>query len=261
MNFRAKKLLQMCKEQGIKNVVSFLIKDLYYRILHRLAFPFWRSRVAQPNPKEFGVFLASLVKTNTASVLEIGSRDNSDVTVRGSFKPPIEYVGMDILAGPNVDVIGDAHELSSLFPKERFNGVFCISVFEHLLMPWKVVLEINTVLKTGGLVYVVTHPTWPPHELPWDFWRYQPNGFWALFNSSTGFELISCSTFEPSRLIPAGTGFHLGGTVKTECAMGVVALAKKIGPYDPRLAWPVKTADITSTSYPSKEINRVDARR
>jgi SAM-dependent methyltransferase len=257
MNFRAKKVLKIIQEQGPRRGASFLLRDIYYRIVHRMAFPTWRQKTAGVAPKEFDDFLLGVTGPGS-SVLEIGSRGVSDTTARGFFNSTTRYVGMDIMAGPNVDIVGDAHELSHLFPKESFDGVFSRSVFEHLLMPWKVVLEINAVLKPGGLVYVLTHPTWPAHELPWDFWRFQPNSFWALFNRATGFELVSCTTFEPARLIPASTAIHLGGTVKTECPMGVVALARKIGPCDERLAWPVRVSEITSTMYPSREVECSD---
>jgi SAM-dependent methyltransferase len=251
MNFRAQKLLKTIRERGLMHGGSFLLRDIYYRIVHRLAFPSWRRNVSRPAPKEFDDFLAG-ISCSGSKVLEIGSRAVSDTTNRARLNVSTNYVGLDIMAGPNVDVVGDAHELSTLFAPEQFDGVFSLSVFEHLLMPWKVVLEINTVLKPGGMVYILTHPTWPSHELPWDFWRYQPNSFWALFNRATGFELLSCTTFEPARLIPAATASHFGGTVKTECHMGIVALAKKIAPYDKRLSWPVKISEITATGYPSK---------
>jgi hypothetical protein len=34
----------------------------------------------------------------------------------------------------------------------------------------KVALEMNRIMKTGGLVMLATHQTWPLHEVPWDFW-------------------------------------------------------------------------------------------
>ena len=43
-------------------------------------------------------------------------------------------------------------------------------------------LELNKVLRVGGVIQVVTHPAWPPHELPWDFWRFPKGAFTALFN-------------------------------------------------------------------------------
>ncbi len=62
-----------------------------------------------------------------------------------------DYVGMDIREGANVDRVGDAHELSSVFPDQKFDGVMSFSVVEHLLMPWKVVIELNHVLNTGAV--------------------------------------------------------------------------------------------------------------
>jgi hypothetical protein len=47
------------------------------------------------------------------TMLEIGSRARSGVIRRGVAPPGWEYVGLDIVPGPNVDVVGDAHELSA----------------------------------------------------------------------------------------------------------------------------------------------------
>jgi hypothetical protein len=57
-------------------------------------------------------------------------------------------------------------------------------------------------------------------------------------------------TGTPARLLPASRARYLSGTGKTVCPMGVVALARKIGDRDPRLAWPVRVGDITPTSQP-----------
>jgi SAM-dependent methyltransferase len=56
------------------------------------------------------------------------------------------------LDGEGVDPVGDVHKLSQSFPLGHFDFVFSVSVFEHLLFPWKAVLEINKVLKTGGYI-------------------------------------------------------------------------------------------------------------
>ena len=69
-------------------------------------------------------------------------------------------------AGTNVDVVADAHELSSSFPRGNFHAVFALSVFEHLAMPWKVVLEPNAILAHGALVFVQTPQTYPLHNEP-----------------------------------------------------------------------------------------------
>ncbi len=81
----------------------------------------------------------------------------------------MKYQGFDIVAGENVDVVGDAHQLSKHFSSKTFDFCFSVSVFEHLMWPWKVVLELNDVMKVGGMVFAQSHPTWPKHEIPWDF--------------------------------------------------------------------------------------------
>jgi hypothetical protein len=53
----------------------------------------------------------------------------------------------DIKVGENVDIVGDAHRLTSLFKAGQFDFAYSISVFEHLLWPWKVALELNTDFK------------------------------------------------------------------------------------------------------------------
>ncbi len=251
MSFRLRKLRKITSEQGLGAAIAFVVQDLYFRALHLLAFPLHREKVPSSQRDLLGELVAEVSGRPATAVLEIGSRAVSDTTVRALFPATVRYVGFDLLPGPNVDVTGDAHELSSHFPPESFDAVFSRSVFEHLLMPWKAILEINHVLKVGGLCLVATHPTWPPHELPWDFWRYQENAFWALFNPATGFELIATATSTPARLFPASRKLYLSGTVKTICPMGVVALARKTGPHDPRLAWPITVRQITPTSYPT----------
>jgi len=250
MGFRLRKLRKITREQGLGPATAFLVRDVYYRALQLLAFPLHRGKAASDQRDLLRELIAEVSCRTTSSVLEIGSRAVSDTTARGLFPSTVRYTGFDLLDGPNVDITGDTHELSRHFPPESFDAVFSRSVFEHLLMPWKAVLEINKVLKVGGLCLVATHPAWPPHELPWDFWRYQENAFWALFNKATGFELIATTTSTPARLFPASRELYLSGTIKTICPMGVVALARKTGPHDPRLSWPVTVEQITPTSYP-----------
>ncbi len=182
MNHRLQKLVSIYRGKGIGAATSFLVEDVYFRLLASLTFPGRRSveietAGAGRNPfKEFVDEMNGRVAKG-ARVLEVGSRAVSGVTVRSDFVPGVEYVGMDVHAGPNVDITGDAHVLGEMFAPESFDGVFSRSVFEHLLMPWVVVLETNKILKVDGLTMIFTHPTWPPHELPWDFWSFRKTHF------------------------------------------------------------------------------------
>jgi hypothetical protein len=66
-------------------------------------------------------FLVKFANKEGMRVLEIGSREvtgHSDARNRFS---KAEYVGFDYYPGNNVDVVGDAHKLSSHFPGQQFD--------------------------------------------------------------------------------------------------------------------------------------------
>lgn len=180
-------------------------------------------------------------------VLDVGGRDRSEVGDRKEF-PGARVTVIDVLAGPRVDIVGDAHEMGSLFPADHFDFVHSRSVFEHLLMPWKVALEINKVLKPGGLVFISTHQTIGLHDQPWDFLRFSKDSWPAFFNPATGFEILSSYEELPQFIVPwlwtEGKRFA-EGSVGFE-ASGV--FARKTG--RSQLEWPVRTADVIDTAYP-----------
>src|SRR6266446_5988753 len=163
------------------------------RAVDNLYAPFLRSAEEDPYHEVFRKFVHTYVKAPGPRILELGSREVSGNSRRGLFSGATEYIGVDIIQGPGVDLVADAHRLSEVVPSNHFDVVYSISVFEHLVFPWRVVMEINTVLKIGGLCYVSTHPAWPPHELPWDFWRFPKEGLKALFNRDLGFEVCECA--------------------------------------------------------------------
>jgi predicted SAM-dependent methyltransferase len=181
-------------------------------------------------------------------VLEIGSRARSGNTNRQLVHSDVEYVGIDIKDGPNVDVVGDAHHLSR-HVKGQFDAIFSISVFEHLLMPWMVALEMNKVLKTGGIAYIQSHPCFPLHEEPWDFWRFSQESWAGLFNAHTGFEIIEkghtmrCKIAHEwsavSHLEPAfdDSGSH----ILTAC------LVRKTGPA--KVKWEAEAGEVYNLAY------------
>ena len=53
-----------------------------------------------------------------AKILEIGSYDVNG-NIREMFKGAAEYVGVDLVSGPNVDVIGYGHEFAA--PQATFD--------------------------------------------------------------------------------------------------------------------------------------------
>jgi hypothetical protein len=229
------------------------------RAVMELGAAFVRFGAPSPSPREqdpyhaiFAQFVEQLSHREGSRILELGSRDVSGSgTKRSSFVNAAQYVGFDAYPGPGVDIVGDIHQLSRHFPRPEFNGVFSISVFEHLAMPWKAVLEINRVLCVGGLLFVATHSSWPAHERPWDFWRFSRDAFKVLLNKATGFELIACDEGLPCSIVPHGGEASSRGLVSQEANLGVSVLAHKLGDPSPALSWDVRTEEILSTSYPA----------
>jgi hypothetical protein len=187
-----------------------------------------------------------MVNNRGSCVLEIGSRARSGITRRERFQPPLEYIGFDISPGPNVDIVGDAHHLSRLVTT-KFDAAFSISTFEHLLMPWKVVLELNKVLDEGALVFTHIHQTWPLHDAPWDFWRLSQYAWHGLYNRHTGFEIIKAMHAEPAFVSPALVFPHFRGLDQAPWYLGSNCLARKIG--SPEVAWEAEMDGIFDLAY------------
>lgn len=196
-----------------------------------------------------GQFFQMLESKRGGRILEVGSRNRSGNVHRVHIPSDIDYVGMDIVEGGNVDVVGDAHSLSTLFEPKSFDAIFAISTFEHLAMPWKVVLEMNAVLKPGGLVMIGTHQAWPLHEVPWDFWRFSDSSWTALFNESTGFEIVESAMGEPAAIVAKYLYPPTNGLDAQPAYLGSVVICRKTA--DTALRWDVDPSHILRTFYPA----------
>lgn len=203
------------------------------------------------DPEE--AFYARLRELAAPRILELGSREVVTALNREKAGPGASFVGLDIVAGKNVDIVGDAHELASLFRHESFDAVVSNAVFEHLAMPWKVALEINAILRPGGLVYTRTHHTYPLHEMPWDFWRYGLDAFPTIFHEGTGFRLLNHGAAQSAELLDPLTGER-----HRDVYLFAEALAEKTGPVDTgAYHWPVPLARVLpeTHAYPGASTN------
>lgn len=200
-------------------------------------------------------FVALLHTLKSGAVLEVGSRARSGVTYREFVPVNLNYIGMDILPGPNVDVVGDAHSLEELFGRNRFVAAFSRSVFEHLAMPWKVAVELNRVLVPGGIVFTASHQTWPLHEEPWDFWRFSRHTWTTLFNASTGFEVLETACGEPARIHAVCPNSSTGTLQELPAYLGSASIVRKIS--ESALSWPVPLETAARDGYPPGELGRM----
>ena len=227
-------------------------KLVFLKLIDLLHRPLVRSGSDDPYHRVFREFAERAGQLSAPDVLEIGSRDVTGVTRRDLVAGAGSFVGFDVRAGPGVDVVGDAHRLSEHFERERFDLVFGVSVLEHLAFPWKVVVEIHRVLKPGGLLFLATHPTWPEHETPADFWRFPPGALRALLHAGTGFEIVRLEDGLPCR------AYSLVGDPPTRrlwrhpLMQGVAVIARKSGPIsEESLRWDIDPARVIDAKYPA----------
>ncbi len=90
-------------------------------------------------------------------------------------------INLEIVDGPLVDVIGDAHHLP--FKNNSFDLVIIKAVLEHVKYPKIVVDEIHRILKKKGFVYAEVPFMQGVHGRPYDFQRYTKYGLETLFEN------------------------------------------------------------------------------
>lgn len=157
-------------------------------------------------------YLKELMDYPGKNVLEVGSRK-----VVGDIKhwfTNANYTGFDIYPGENVDVVGDAHKLSSFFDC-KFDLIYSSAVFEHLAMPWIVSTEIIKLLKPGGYVFIETHYSYSSHERPWHFFQFSENALNILFPEEFGIKCLKkgCSNLIEGRFSDKSSEYLQGRLV------------------------------------------------
>ena len=189
-----------------------------------------------------------LANMKSGTVLEIGSRARSGIDRRELIPEHMDYVGFDIIPGPNVDVVGDAHNLSKYFKKKSIDCIFSMSVLEHIAMPWKFAIEMNKVMKVGAIAMHSSHQAWPLHEIPWDYWRFSENTWKTFFNSKTGFEIVETAVGEPANLHPVYLHPAVKEVSKFPNFMQSSVICKKVS--RTWLRWNVPISEVSDSPYP-----------
>lgn len=113
-------------------------------------------------------------------IADIGSQD-----VNGSYKPLFEsagwtYVGIDMAAGKNVDLVLDNLYDWGEIPADSFDIVISGQAFEHIEYFWQTAEEVARILRPGGLLCLIAPSGGFEHRYPVDCWRFYPDGMRAL---------------------------------------------------------------------------------
>jgi SAM-dependent methyltransferase len=126
------------------------------------------------------------------SVIDIGSYD-----VNGSYRtlfklPEVTYRGIDLEAGPGVDIVLKSPYHFPL-AAESVDLIVSGQAFEHIEFFWKTWLEMHRVLKPGGMIFLIAPSRGSEHRYPQDCWRFYPDGYRALAKYA-GCELLEVTT-------------------------------------------------------------------
>jgi SAM-dependent methyltransferase len=121
----------------------------------------------------------------------IGKRPETEVVLSiggGPIRDTPFITNLNIGPYPNVDIVGDAHELP--YNDNTVDAIYISAVLEHLREPIKAVKEIYRVLKPGGQVFSVTPFMQAYHGYPNHFQNYTITGHEYLF-ASNGFKILA----------------------------------------------------------------------
>ncbi len=123
-----------------------------------------------------------------ARILDVGSWSEHGDGHRDLFGD-YDYVGLDIVDGPNVDVVpADPYRWTEL-ETGSFDAVVSGQVFEHNPYFWITAAETARVTKPGGMICLVAPSAGEVHRYPLDCWRFWPDAGAALCGY-VGLELV-----------------------------------------------------------------------
>ena len=145
-------------------------------------------------------YLKRTVPAVDGPILEIGSKDYGSTSSFRDFYAGQPYVGLDMEAGKNVDVVVDLTSGVGELQRGHFALAICCSVLEHVRRPWDFAENLASLMRPGGLVYMSVPWVWRYHAYPDDYFRFSWRGVMELFR---GFEWrdICYSTNVPNEFI------------------------------------------------------------
>lgn len=118
-----------------------------------------------------------------APILEVGSfqvRGQEEIAdLRGLFAGK-QYIGLDVRAGPGVDLIADVESLPQA--DASIGTVIAMNTFEHVPRFWRGFEEVRRVLRSDGALLVSCPFYFHIHDHPNDYWRFTPQSLELLLD-------------------------------------------------------------------------------
>ena len=141
-------------------------------------------------------FFVTKWKTNIEYKFDILDVGSLRVGRQGAYKDNLpkhwNYTGLDLVAGPNVDIVPDT-PYEYPFSPGKFDIVISGQAVEHVEDIFRWSAELYRVLKPGGQICIIGPSTGLIHHRP-DYWRILPDGMVALLHSA-GFKDIVLTTY------------------------------------------------------------------
>jgi len=144
-----------------------------------------------------GKYLAGR-ETEPLTILDLGSQEiitpGSSGTYRSLFaEPSWRYIGVDMAAGLNVDVVlRDPYNWTEIAP-ESVDVLISGQTFEHTEYFWLTMQQIARTLKPNGICCIIAPSSGPEHRFPVDCWRMYPDGLRAVARYA-GLEVLAAET-------------------------------------------------------------------
>jgi hypothetical protein len=127
------------------------------------------------------IYLQNLLTSVDGPVLEVGSKDYGNTTSFRKVFAKQEYIGVDLEAGPGVDLVLDLTTGIGPLKENYFSLVICCSVLEHTPWPWLMAANISRLVGTHGWLYMSVPWVWRYHPYPDDYFRFSFRGIESLF--------------------------------------------------------------------------------
>ena len=148
---------------------------------------------------EIGHFFFDFYVRERALIVDIGAY-NVNGSLRDFCPKAARYVGLDVAAGPGVDIVVDPGSPLP-FASNSVDVVVSSSVFEHDGFFWQSFLEMVRIAKPEGVLYLSAPSNGKYHCYPVDNWRFYPDCGkalvkWAMKN---GHELTMIESFTAER--------------------------------------------------------------